>query len=33
MALYAKESPKYDYYTTKDEAGVKLLNAMRNKRS
>lgn len=33
IALYAKESPEYDYYTTKDEAGVKLLNAMRNKRS
>lgn len=32
IALYAKESPEYDYYTSSDEAGVKLLNAMRNKR-
>ncbi|WP_340022601.1 DUF6157 family protein [Paenibacillus sp. FSL K6-1096] len=32
IALYARESPEYDYYTSSDEAGVKLLNAMRNKR-
>lgn len=32
IALYAKESPEYDYYTSGGEAGVKLLNAMRNKR-
>lgn len=32
IALYAKESPEYDYYTSSGEAGVKLLNAMRSKR-
>lgn len=32
IALYAKESPEYDYYTSSEEAGVKLLNAMRSKR-
>ncbi|WNS46208.1 DUF6157 family protein [Paenibacillus sp. MMS20-IR301] len=32
IALYAKESPEYDYYTSSSEAGVKLLSAMRSKR-
>jgi hypothetical protein len=32
IALYAKESPQYDHYTSGGDAGVKLLNAMRNKR-
>ncbi|SES98447.1 DUF6157 family protein [Paenibacillus sp. NFR01] len=32
IAIYAKESPEYDYYATSPEAGVTLLNAMRSKR-
>ncbi len=33
IALYAKESPEYDHFTSHEDAGVKLLNAMRSKRS
>ncbi|WP_150266848.1 DUF6157 family protein [Paenibacillus tepidiphilus] len=33
IALYGKESPEYDHYTSGGEAGVKLLDAMRSKRS
>ncbi|WP_342439533.1 hypothetical protein NSS79_11990 [Paenibacillus sp. FSL L8-0436] len=33
ISLYAKESPEYDHFTSHEDAGVKLLNAMRSKRS
>ncbi|OMC90617.1 hypothetical protein BJP46_11555 [Paenibacillus odorifer] len=33
IALYGKESPKYDYFTSQEEGTVKLLPAMRNKRA
>ncbi|OME62992.1 hypothetical protein BSK59_01210 [Paenibacillus odorifer] len=33
IALYGKESPEYDYFTSQGEGAVKLLPAMRNKRA
>lgn len=33
IALYAKESPEYDHFTSGADKGVTLLNAMRSKRS
>lgn len=33
IALYGKESPEYDHFTSHEDAGVKLLNAIRSKRS
>ncbi|UQZ36032.1 hypothetical protein C2I18_22370 [Paenibacillus sp. PK3_47] len=32
IALYAKESPEYDHFTSGNAAGITLLNAMRSKR-
>lgn len=32
IALYGKESPEYDYFTSYGDEAVKLLPAMRNKR-
>lgn len=33
IALYGKESPGYDYFTSQGEEAIKLLPAMRNKRA
>ncbi|KWX71357.1 DUF6157 family protein [Paenibacillus jilunlii] len=32
IAIYGKESPEYDHYTSGSADGVKLLNAMRNRK-
>lgn len=33
IAIYAMESPEYDRYTSGEDSGLTLLNAMRSKRS